>query len=641
MTVFSSLEFPPNRPEIWGQNMRRMAETLNPGRGVQELSRYLTNGKDSRYRSLIEWLHGRFDVNKKQMTDARMCQIVEFFWKRPGFLEDASQVLVFLQCAGDRFVPLMEDRRIRALLDEYTPKRWQVQHDPAYTHPGTLLRRKEVGSVLYAVDKGAFRESPLVVLAPPGYGKTSLLALLTQEQALWDRFTDGFIYLPLSKDRSFSDVLKDLVYQVGVPLAWLEHDEHTLLRELTLRLESDEWVLMIDGVLEAETARKLMVTSLETSLVVITTCRQEVAFSLAKSENWIVPLLGFDSEEVVQYYYEQDRNRDLNADERPLLERLNQALRGRPSYMVTALKLADQFGFANALRLATLPPQEPLTGLLNEMFQADRRAYFDLMDDIYRLRLHQLLSTPAVSTYHPEVVAAIWNTDLTAAQRVLAIFERDLELIVTRPEENLLEVSEPVQRLAVRLTSEDGGENWEPRALQTDHMQKFLAEREQEVSDIPFRAAVKMYWTGRSRKIQGQSVWSRLWMLLINPDRVPKELVLQSLMCDMEDQDYLQAYHLFEEERRDRRISSWLMRICLVLIFAEVSVFVIALQQAAWNQMSAIWSLVIAVISIMLVVTSVFAIKRTAKTIFGPGYSDLQWERLLDRLAAKRRNGGR
>lgn len=617
-----------------------MAETLNPGCGITELSRYLTNGKDSRYKSLLKWLHGRFDVYKKQMTDARMCQIVEFFWKKPGFLEEASQVLIFLQCAGDRFVPLMEDPRIRALLDDYTPKRWQVQHDPAYTHPGKLLRRSEVDSILYAANHGVFQESPLVILAPPGYGKTSLLALLTQEQALWDRFADGFIHLPLSKGRPFSDVLKDLVYQVGAPLAWLGYDENTLLRELTLRLESKEWVLMIDGVLETEAARKLMVVDPETSLVVITTCRQEVAASLARSENWIMPLARFDAQETIDYY-EQDRQCKLNEQKKERLRELTQTLRGRPSYIVTALKLADKIGFDDALKLIRLPVDEPLSGLLEEMFSADRRAYFDLVDDIYRLRLHQLLSTPAVSAYHPEVVAAIWNTDLTAAQRVLAILERDLELIVTRPEENLLEVSEPVQRLAMRLANEEGGENWEPRALQTDHMKKFLAEREQEVSDIPFWTAVKMYWTGWNRKIQGQSVWSRLWMLLINPDRVPKESVLQSLMCDIEDQDYLQAYHLLEEERRDRRISSWLMRICLVLIFAEVAVFVIALQQAPWNQMPAPWYLLMVVISLMLTATSIFAIKWTAKTIFGPHYSDLQWERLIDRIAAKKRHGGR
>ncbi len=584
------LTLPPNRPDLWGRTINRLAEQVlppgeNPRAALPRLSAFLTGGSDRYYSSLYQWvLHGKLDAKGKQLSAEYWLDITRFFWRVSGGVTCREEVEALVRCGGPHLEKITEEKRAdfdRLLASPWAdialfdPLQAALPADPNYLPPGFLLERPELAEILDYIKNGWYQDQPVVITGLPGIGKTTLLMQLLAERRplidlggeklpLREYFHAGVLYLPFNQGLSDDLILRDLARQAGLYVPLSLPSDADLLYQLRDRLSGGFRILLLDGIADVEAARRLTVVDYTHNLVIITTPYVDIAKGLT-SDEMIVTLAGFEEEEAC-VLYEKSRHRKLSAQDRQYVAQMKQALDGNPAALSAAFRLTGEYGLEETLSLIVHPAHEPLVGRLGAIFKPKALAYQRLRADIYRLRLAALARlNQSNSSIHEEIIAAIWDVELSVARCVLATLQEETGLVQCEAaDESAWRVKAVAGSLAYQspLAILAG---WRERALKTSYMGNYVKGKRDEAAKWPFIQGIQAYF--EELKLRGQPVLWKIWKLLTDPDFVPQQAASEAQMQGRPIQETLHVEHLAETERKGRRLEAWVLRLALLTSF--------------------------------------------------------------------------
>jgi len=580
---------PKDEPVIFGKWIEQLAIRVlpdgEPGKSaLLKMALFLTEERYAKT-SLWYWVKGEFEKPHKRITPTDWYNIVRYFWRKPGGLTCREEVEALAHCGGPILAAAMQnsekaarpkDRGRRESFERLFQTIGAEQStdtgvptiplDPNYLAPIALLPRPEIENVVEFLQEMPGRR--LVLFGMPGAGKTILLSQLLGEEFLTRlpvQLSSGALYLPFNQGWPISVLLNDLARQVGVDdIAAAQNDAH-LLRMIKFKLGDLPWLLILDGVSEVDVTQELCGLMPSTSSVILTTSHWELARMLVNAPGEILELGGFTDDQAWQLYRKMRRNlTDENPAEK--VQRLNRELHGNPASLTAAFRLANEYGLDETLRLVMHGINEPMMGLLGEVFKPNTFAYHRLRSDIYRLQLAALAKIdPSITSLHEETVAAFLDVDISVARYVLKQLMQETQLVQPVGDHvwDVKPLARPITRIVDASAVLEGGDE---RAMRTPYMTEEFEKLKSRAAKIRGWDAFRLYWA--HRQMRGQSAWGNAWLLFKNPKDVPSAIWELAHITKYSDARRFISKHLTDLERGERKFLSTAMRIQVAMTAA-------------------------------------------------------------------------
>lgn len=342
-------------------------------------ARHLANLLEIDLSMVSAWFRGDLHGNKPLSVE-NFRKIIFLFLGKPCGLQSKEDVLEFAQLAGEDYAldlqrqSFLDKLVIQAVSSISQPNTKQLHVTPAFELQRTDLLRKINQLARRCQSLG----SPLVLLGPPGIGKTILIHQLERDKELRRMFPDQVLTTDL-KAGSYHSALRAWLEDIGLGVSpW--HDKEALLASsLRKYLRDQKALLLIDNVSDPASAQALLLANRRRSLTVLTTSRAQIARKLAANAECILPISGFTSEDALLLY-----NRvwgEVSAEIDGHIKTITDLTWGHPMALHAAFHLGKQLGWEALLEMLKSAKGVPFS-FAGEIYLPLKLAYEQLPPDV-------------------------------------------------------------------------------------------------------------------------------------------------------------------------------------------------------------------------------------------------------------------
>lgn len=357
----------------------------------------------------------RIENNNQEPSEDFLMRCLELLANAPG-LTTRDEVYTLADQAGfnANWVDALP-KQVQKLL----PPNRRYSLPPAWrsmSKESRLPRVDVLKDLLMTVRQWRGSSNPIVIWAPPGYGKRTLIDLLLEAPELKQWFPDGVLTAWMRQDSSPADWQKAWAQTARLPIDIQTHNPTTNTSHLRAHLSNHRTLMVVVDVQTLDDIEPLCVAGADSTLI-ITTTNIEVVNALTR---YGTRGLRFEVPELTVEEARQLRNHlphgQLGDED---LDWLTEYLHGHPLALTGAMALSRYWSGTDLQKalcdtpVATMPPDLEIN-----LFRVWDAAHRCLTKET-RAALERLAWLPQVARYTESQLGVLWKLPYTGSIRFL------------------------------------------------------------------------------------------------------------------------------------------------------------------------------------------------------------------------------